>query len=446
MATNIKPFDDAAERTALGLMMSDLKCLKEGVMYLVPDHFYKPHHRLIFASITALFIENKQVTLLNLTNYLKARSALDAAGGPLAIAELLEYGVSATEFPDTLLILKDKHTKRRLIDITGKTQTESFNDKNDGELILRGIIDELWTLTPKGNKEIKIIHPEDIYQTRMDDLKNRAHRKVVHTSYPGLDELLVAGFAPQEISVIAGRPGVGKSSFKSNLIVNLCNAGLGVVHFAIEQGFSVESDRLESIMTDIPLKEIMNSREWRKGDYRIPMIKEANKLIAEKWNYHIIPSRGLIIPDVRFILNQISRDNKIDVVFFDLFDKLKDVNVSANKAQHVGEKLGMVHTMSEEFDCHMSLLVQINRNVEKRPNKRPVMSDLKDSGSYEQDARLVMLLYREKYYNNDSLDETVEVIIGKQNNGPSGSGIMAPLIFHEDTLKMTSPVDYFGVG
>ena len=186
-------------------------------------------------------------------------------------------------------------------------------------------------------------------------------------------------------------------------------------------------------MTKIPLTEILQSYSWQPEDYRLDLIKKANHIIDKKMNYHIIPSRAISVADVRSVLYQISQHSKIDVVFFDLFDKLMDVNVSVNKAQTVGVKLGEMARMAEEFDCHICCLVQINRQVEKRSDKRPQLSDLKDSGNYEESARLVMMLYRERYYFQDSLNDEMEIIISKQSNGPTGTVNMT---FNEETLAI----------
>ena len=217
------------------------------------------------------------------------------------------------------------------------------------------------------------------------------------------------------------------------MMYNLLERGLGVVNFGIEQGFTTEQDRLESIMTKIPLSEIIQSWSWEKGDFRLDLIKKANETIDKDYNYHIVPSRSVSVADVRSVLYQITQRQKVDVVFFDLFDKLIDVNVSANKAQTVGVKLGEISRMAEEFDCHICCLVQINRQVEGRSDKRPKISDLKDSGNYEEAARLVMLLYREKYYFQDSMNDEMEIIVAKQSNGPTGT---ATMIFNESTLEI----------
>ena len=131
------------------------------------------------------------------------------------------------------------------------------------------------------------------------------------------------------------------------------------------------------------------------------------------------------------------------MVYFDLFDRLKDVNVSNNKAQNVAVKLNELSEITEEFDCHASLLVQINREVEKKiKDKRPKIWELKDSGSYEDYARLILLLYREKVYVEESMDTTAEVIVAKQSNGPTGTLFMD---FEEDTLCMVPLPEQRGI-
>lgn len=232
------------------------------------------------------------------------------------------------------------------------------------------------------------------------------------------------------------------SALKSNIKLNLLRAGFGVVGFELEQGFATEQDRLESLMTNIPLEEVIKSGGWKKGDYRIELIKEANTTIDREFNYHIIPSRSMTLADTRAVLYQIKQRTPFHVVFFDLFDNLVDVSVSANKAQTVGVKINEVARMAEEFNCHICCLVQISRRVEHRGgDRRPRLSDLKDSGNYEERARLVLLLYREKYYFEDSLNQEMEIIIAKQSNGPPGKVIMH---FEEDTLKITPAEEYLG--
>tara|TARA_Y100000034_G_C6885903_1_gene406786 strand:- start:264 stop:1595 length:1332 start_codon:yes stop_codon:yes gene_type:complete len=429
------PQNIEAERVVLGLMIISRSCLASGMSLLKTVHFHKKQHALIYNGMQALFSKGKDVSLVSMTEQLKSNNTLSAVGGGMALAELTESGISDTEFDTYISILQDKSIKRGLITAANDVMTKGYEDIMEQDSFLKYAMEALWKATPYYSSAIRVISSGALSETRRKDFIDRRNRRVIKFGYENLDELIVNGLTPGDISVIAARPGLGKSAIKTNFMYELLKSGNGVVNFGIEQGFRTEQDRLESLMTEIPLTELLRSWSWDKNDYRIELVKEANKLIDEKYNYHIIPSRTISVADVRSVLYQIHQRTKIDVVFFDLFDKLVDVNVSVNKAQTVGVKLGEMARIAEEFDCHICCLVQINRQVENRSDKRPKMSDLKDSGNYEEAARLVMLLYREKYYFPDSMNDELEIIIAKQSNGPIGTAIMH---FEEPTLKIVA--------
>jgi len=427
------PQNIEAENVVLGLMMLSRSCLSKGMASCSIDHFHKKDNSLIYAGMEALFTKGKDVSLVSLTEQLKSTNTLSAIGGGLRLAELAESSISDTEFETYASILEDKKVKRQLIIVANEIQKKGYDDVMDQDSFLKYSMDALWQATPYYSSSIQVVSSGDMSDVRREDFIKRKNRRVVNFGWDNLDELIVNGLSPGDLSIMAARPGLGKSSVKTNMMYNLLERGLGVVNFGIEQGFTTEQDRLESIMTKIPLSEIIQSWGWDDNDYRLDLIKKANKKIDEDYNYHIVPSRSVSVADVRSVLYQITQRNKVDVVFFDLFDKLIDVNVSANKAQTVGVKLGEISRMAEEFDCHICCLVQINRQVEGRSDKRPKISDLKDSGNYEEAARLVMLLYREKYYFQDSMNDEMEIIVAKQSNGPTGT---ATMIFNESTLEI----------
>ena len=427
------PQNIEAENVVLGLMILSRSCLAKGMASIDQGHFHKKDNGLIFTGMKALFEKGKDVSLVSLTEQLKSTNTLSAVGGGLRLAELAESSISDTEFETYTSILEDKKIKRNLIVVANEIQKKGYDDIMDQDSFLKYSMDALWKATPYYSSSIKVVSSGDMSTVRREDFIKRQNRRVVNFGWDNLDNLIVNGLSPGDISIMAARPGLGKSSVKTNMMYNLLERGLGVVNFGIEQGFSTEQDRLESIMTKIPLSEIIQSWSWEKGDFRLDLIQKANKKIDKEYNYHIVPSRSVSVADVRSVLYQITQRQKVDVVFFDLFDKLIDVNVSANKAQTVGVKLGEISRMAEEFDCHICCLVQINRQVEGRSDKRPKISDLKDSGNYEEAARLVMLLYREKYYFQDSMNDEMEIIVAKQSNGPTGT---ATMIFNESTLEI----------
>jgi len=427
------PQNPGAEAVVLGLMIISKSCLAEGMSILSKDHFHKKTHGLIFMGMEGLFQSSKDVSLVSLTEQLKSTNSLDAVGGPLRLAELTESSISDTELDTYISILQDKSIKRNIILAADNIMKKGYEDVMEQDAYLKHTMETIWKATPFYSSAIRVISSGSMTEARRADFISRRDKKIIRFGWEGLDKLVVNGMSPGDISVLAARPGLGKSALKTNIMLNLLEAGYGVVNFGIEQGFRTEQDRLEALMTKIPLTEILQSYSWKMEDYRLDLIKEANYRIDREMNYHIIPSRTISVADVRSVLYQINQHSKIDVVFFDLFDKLIDVNVSVNKAQTVGVKLGEMARMAEEFDCHICCLVQINRQVEKRSDKRPQLSDLKDSGNYEETARLVMMLYRERYYFQDSLNDEMEIIISKQSNGPTGTVNMT---FNEEILAI----------
>jgi replicative DNA helicase len=210
---------------------------------------------------------------------------------------------------------------------------------------------------------------------------------------------------------------VHNSLVKGNLITNMCNLGTGVASYALEQTMEVESDRIDSIISGIPIKEIVGSHSWLKSDNRLEKLKNAWE-IQSKWNYHLLEGTNKSENQMRNELRMLAKKG-VKVVFFDLFDRLKGVGDSPEfKAQKVSATLVRYLTMAKEFKQHYCLLVQINRNSEKKKDPRPSLWELKDSGAYEEFARIVMLLHYPNFYDTTLLNYAIEVNIAKQSNGP----------------------------
>ncbi len=430
--SKVLPHNLEAEQRILGLMIISKTCTGQGASKLTEAHFYRKQHAIIFKHISDMFAANKHVTLSSLMNELQKTNSLTAVGGQKCLIELANESISDTEFQVYLEILKDKFIKRNLITSCSAVMDRGFADNQDSQEFLDFALDKIWQATPSFHSNINIISPKDMYATRMQDLRERLEVPTISSGFANLDQM-IGGFKRKDTSIIAGRPGMGKSAIKKCIEKNIAEQGLGVVSFALEQGFSTEADRMESLLTRIPVTEIQNTHRWRKNDPRIKKIQAANRTI-ETWNYHVVPSRAVSTRDVRSILFQLTQMGPLDIAFFDLFDRLTDVNIAFNKAQVITEKLGFLSQLSEEFNIHCCLIVQISRETEKKKNHRPSLVELKGSGGYEEVARLVMLLYREKYYHEESLSDEVELIIAKQNNGPTGTILFD---FNPELLELT---------
>jgi replicative DNA helicase len=212
-----------------------------------------------------------------------------------------------------------------------------------------------------------------------------------------------------------------------------------VASIATEQTAEVETDRIDSINTGIPLREISHSKDWQPGDERIQKLMDANKFIDERWKYFLNVRRDMSTESVAaWLRGIINKYGELDVCYIDLFDKLTDVNVEYKSDALIGSKLGYLNQVAEELNIHICLLVQIHRAAVKdtKGDHRPKIHNLKGGGAYEEVARLILLLHREKYYNHKVVDDVIEFNVGKQNNGPSGDDIVANLLFQKETVSI----------
>jgi len=238
----------------------------------------------------------------------------------------------------------------------------------------------------------------------------------IYTGWQLFDEAVPSGFSPRDLSVIASRTGVGKSSFRLSLTRRFCDRGKHVVLISTEMSKQAEFARLDAIMTGIPLDQIIRSWQWVPGDERMERIQKANEYIAEHWNYDMLFSRSIALADVRTFLQKVQRKKKVDIVFIDLFDRLTDVGVSENSPQTIATKIAEAAAIADAYATHVCLLAQINRQA-ARGGHRPHLHQLKGSGAYEEAARLVLLLYREAQVNPESISDNIEIIIEKQSQG-----------------------------
>lgn len=338
--------------------------------------------------------------------------------------QTLEYldslkNVTLTEIPSLNLVIEtlvELYTRRSLIDSLATNLEKAKHSTEKAEKLVTASESSLVSLTAK--QEIEIIFEKDIVSKRYDQLTERSNAKGLFTQWEDFDRLLTRGFEKSKLSVIAGRTSMGKSFFKTNLIINMCNAGIDVVNICPEQGAASEHDRIDSIMTGVQLKKIIqiqnNNEEtiWES-------LKLNNERIKNSWKYSCIDSKLLTVNGVWSALKKMKRMGRTpEVVFIDLFDRLADVNAAKDRVSTIANKLGEISRIAQGENVHMCLLAQINRNTEgSKKDHRPSMSDLKDCGQYEADADLIFLLYREGYYNTDVEDNILEVNIAKQRDG-----------------------------
>jgi len=420
------PASTRSERAILGLLLtkSELSMKILGELDRNPEVFSLVAHQQIFQTILGLLsqeIRNYDTSIV--ISELDRKGNLDDVGGTSYLLKVTADRCSVSSLDGHLKTIMNDFLLRELVIISEILSKEALEALKSPSEIISKLHKDIQGVRVRKTKE-KIFFPEGRVERRLDQLIARNERDPLILGFPNLDKLLFEGYLPKHVSVWAGRPGMGKTTLRKNAERNLCMRGLGVVAFSTDQGIEVEEDQMDSLNSGIPYEQIYWSRNWTDDDPRWNKIVESQE-IQQKWDYTIVCDRSMETTDIWDIMYRITDRHPVNVIFFDLFDKFVDMNVENNKPQRIGRGLGLINQICEEFNVHGVVLCQVPRIVERRPNKRPRLADLKDSGSYEEVARQVLMLFRDMYYNPDAVRDIMEVCVAKQNNGPSGADTVA---------------------
>jgi len=434
----VPPHNIEAEISILGSIMMDYNYCIGVIDNVKPEYFYKDSHQYIYTCILELHKNGKQVDMPAIIEELKKINKLDKAGGAYYVSELTESAPSSANIKQHIKIVKDNYDLRRFILLARKIEYQAYNHVNPDKI--REETSEM--LINNYDSEIKIVDKNSIVTERKKGLIERIDSKLIATGYPSIDKYLSVGFSPCKGSIITARPRTGKSVYKSNLTVNMCKLGLSVLHVTPEQGFDAEMDRLTSIISGVPLMDIIKMKNWASvkdgritapdNKVKLKKIIDATKEI-ESWNIHFL-SGVVNLSKMRRAIIETKMKYGLDVVFVDLFDRVEEVREEThNKAQKVTQCLGKMQKFEEEFNIHICNLVQTRRSAEQRKDKRPMLSDLKESGSFEEEAWTIFGIHREALYDDDLPDNYMEIIIMKQRQGPCDK---IELRFDKDTLTL----------
>ena len=425
-----------AEAALLGTLLNGIELDRVRVLEMYDEIFSRVdendfsdwQYKEIFKIMAELWKAGGEINLLTVGAQVAERG-LDN----VALVDLAEQGVGYWHYKAVLEVVEERGQRRRIYRIGEKIEGMLSIGK-EAKDIINSVGESLWELESRqAGRRVEVIEPGKIYLKRKAGLEERIRTGRVLTNWSALNDLLTYGFVPGMLSVIAGRPSMGKSALKTNISDFLAEKGYGVVHFAPEQGFDYERDRSDAIRLDMGLGAFSKISDWREDDPRLDEILESNKYVDSHWNVFYIPTMGLTMEDAYRVIRSIQRKARIDIVFFDLFSDFLDVGRSGNLHEATVQGLQHVKKIKRELGVHVCLLVQLSRAVENRRDKHPQLSDLRESGGYEESADLVLLLYREKYYNQEASD-ALEILIAKQRHGPRG--VKAILQFDEETTRI----------
>lgn len=419
----IPPHSVEAEQSVIGgLMLSNAAF--DDVSEIVSDvDFYRRDHRLIFRAIAQLAELSKPFDVVTLGETLNNAGILDDSGGMGYLALLAKNTPSASNIKAYADIVRERSVLRQMINISGEIADAAFHPEGrSSSELLDDAERKVFAIAEQGSK---VGGPQPIKEVlkatvdKIDELfKSDEKLTGIPTGFSDLDEK-TSGLQGGALIIVAARPAMGKTTFAMNMSENaLIRSGKPVLVFSMEMPAQQIVMRMLASLGRIDMSRI-TSGKLEEDDW--PRFSSAVSLLAEQ-KLFIDDSAGLSPTELRARARRVARDQgELGLIMVDYL-QLMQVPGAENRVNEISEISRSLKGLAKEMNCPVVALSQLNRSLEQRPNKRPVMSDLRESGAIEQDADIIMFIYRDEVYNEDSDDKgTAEIIIGKQRNGPIGT-------------------------
>lgn len=435
----IPPHDDVAEKSLLGALIINNDVLPEILTIVKPRDFYDERHQIIFDAILNLYDNHKPVDLLTLSSELKSKKQLDKIGKASYLAELSNFVPAASHAKAYAELIEKASTRRRLINAGTKIAERAFQDDANPDELIGSAEQELFEVSDKIVKSDYVSIDQLLADAfdRIDDLhKNKGSLRGLKTGFRDLDKK-TAGFQKGDLIIVGARPAMGKTTFAQNLTYNIASINKkGVLFFSLEMGANEIIDRM---ISDVSGVDNWKMRTGNLSDEEFQKIGDAMDEMDDLPIY-IDDSSSMTIVELRNKARRAMHDHDIGIVIIDYLQLLQGSDrYKGNRVQEVTEISRGLKILARELKIPVIALAQLSRNVTGRDDPRPVLSDLRESGSIEQDADLVMFLHRPDYYrqNDDNYEEThiTELLISKHRHGPVGK---IELYFHPELLRFMS--------
>jgi replicative DNA helicase len=423
----VPPHSIEAESSVLGGLLLDNGAWDRVGDLLVDSDFYRHEHRLIYTAVGALINASKPADVITVSEYIQNQGKTAEMGGLGYLNSLAQYVPSASNIRRYAEIVRERSILRKLVSASDEIATNAFNPQ--GKAIDR-ILDEaeqkIFNIGEEGSRMKQGFQSMD---TLVVELLDRVQEMAdnpnditgVPTGFYDLDRM-TSGLQSGDLVVLAARPSMGKTAFAINIAEHVAlNEGLPVAVFSMEMGASQLAVRVVGSIGRIDQGRL---RTGKLHDDEWPRLTEAIEKLRTV-SLHIDETPGLTPSELRANARRLSRQcGKLGMIVVDYLQLMSGSGGSGgdNRATELGEISRGLKMLAKELQCPVIALSQLNRSVEQRTDKRPMMSDLRESGAIEQDADIIMFIYRDDYYNKDSKDPGVaEIIIGKQRNGPTGT-------------------------
>ena len=435
----IPPHDEVAEKSLLGALIINNDVLPDILTMIKPQDFYDEKHRIIFAAIVSLYDSHRPIDLLTLTAELKSKKQLDKIGKATYLAELSNFVPAASHAKAYAEIIEKTSTRRRLISAGTNIAEKAYQDDANPDELIGSAERELFEVSDKIVKSDYVSIDQLLADAfdRIDELhKNKGALRGLKTGFRDLDKK-TAGFQKGDLIIVGARPAMGKTTFAQNLAYNIASINKkGVLFFSLEMGSNEIIDRMISDVSGI------DNWKMRTGNLSDEEFQKMGDAMDEMDDLpiYIDDTSSMTIMELRNKARRAMHDHDIGIVIIDYLQLLQGSDrYKGNRVQEVTEISRGLKILARELKIPVVALAQLSRSVTGRDDPRPVLSDLRESGSIEQDADLVMFLHRPDYYrqNDDNYEEThiTELLISKHRHGPVGK---IELYFHPELLRFMS--------
>ncbi len=418
----VPPQHIEAERSVLGAMLISADAVVEATEILEPDDFYRTAHKVIYEAMLTLYEEGQPIDVVTTTAALQAKEALlESAGGVEYLAELAAAMPTALHVEQYATIVKEKSLMRRVIRAATQIASEGYDGEMSANEVLADAERRILELS-QYQKTRDFTHVSEVLETTFDRIEqlyaSEGNLTGVPTGFSELDKM-TSGFQKSDLIIVAARPSVGKTAFSLNVSQNVAvRAGIPVAIFSLEMSKDQLVQRMlcaEAYIDGHKLRNgALDAEDWPKLSMGVSTLANAPIYIDD--------SPGITVSEMRSKLRRLKLEHGLGLVMIDYLQLIHGRRSSGeNRQQEISEISRTLKQLARELEVPIIALAQLSRSVEQRQDKRPMLSDIRESGSIEQDADIVAFLYRDDYYDPESEKKNIiEIIIGKQRNGPTG--------------------------
>ena len=422
----VPPHNQEAEQSVIGAIFLEPQALITAAEIVMPEDFYRVAHQKIFQTMLRLSDQGKAIDVITVTEELSAKKELEDVGGISYISEIANSVPTAANIGHYAKIVEEKSILRRLIRVATTIVEDGFTREDEVEALLSEAERKMMEVANRKNAgDFK--HIKDVLVETYDNIEKLHSQKGEVTGIPtGFRDLdrITAGFQRNDLIIVAARPSVGKTAFALNVAQNVATkTDENVAIFSLEMGAEQLVMRILCAEGNIDAQVLrtgtLTTEDWRKLTMAMGSLSNAGIYIDD--------TPGIRVNEIRAKCRRLKQESGLGMILIDYLQLIQGSGGSqANRQQEVSEISRSLKGLARELKVPVIALSQLSRGVEQRQDKRPMMSDLRESGSIEQDADIVSFLYREDYYDKETENQNmIEIIIAKQRNGPTGTVTLA---------------------